>query len=147
MKYTLEDIQGALRNADIDIRIVSSVLDDLRHMGDEEQADANASPREKWDTVVILNEDQATNEAGYGWVVKIPEGDSPMAVIERLQQAGGAFNLTRKGQRVPVHNIAEAIENYKPAIMADLYKVKVVTKEQVVVVHSNGSLPVLTPNN
>jgi signal recognition particle GTPase len=146
MKFTTEDVKNAMINADVDIRVVSQVIDKLNTIAAEQEQEPD-EPREKWDTVILINADQLSNEAGYGWVIKVPEGTPPTTAMLSIQQAGGAFNLTKKGQRVPVHNVAEAIENYKPGIMADLYHVKVVTKAQVVALPMNGSTPVISPVN
>ena len=145
MKYSRDDIVDALRLASVPTATAAAVIEDLDHRAEQEAAQAT-TPQEKWDTVILLNADQVSTEAGYGWVVKIPEGTSAVDIVQRLQQSGGAFNMTRKGRRTPVTNIAEALENSRPGITTDLYRVKVVTKTQVVVVPVPGGTAVSRPS-
>jgi len=75
-----------------------------------------------------------------GWVVQIPEDDTPLSAEERLVRAAYEFNTTPKGRRMPVKTIAEACESV-PARLTKEQQVWVKTKEPVYLLRTNNDIP------
>lgn len=46
-----------------------------------------------------------------GWVVQIPEQDSPHSAPARVIEAANVFNCTKRGRLLPVQTFGEAVEN------------------------------------
>jgi hypothetical protein len=54
-----------------------------------------------------------------GWVVQLPEEDSPYTVRARIVEAAHHFNTTKKGRLLPVQTIGEACENVPSRIFKE----------------------------
>jgi hypothetical protein len=46
-----------------------------------------------------------------GWVLQIPDNESPATTQDRILRAAYEYNTTRKGRLMPVKTVGEAIEN------------------------------------
>lgn len=75
-----------------------------------------------------------------GWVVKIPEDDSPMVVQERINRAAYDFNVTPKGRRLPVQSVGEACECVPTRIFKE-QGISIQTKEPVLILITDNRIP------
>jgi hypothetical protein len=75
-----------------------------------------------------------------GWVLQIPEDDSPVTTMERVYRASYEFNDSKKGRLLPVKTVGDAIENV-PAKHFKEADVWVRTKTPVLVVTSDNEIP------
>ena len=75
-----------------------------------------------------------------GWVLQIPEEESPALLEERLRQAAYDFNQTPKGRRLPVKTIGEACETVPARILKE-HQVWVKTKEPVLILRTENAIP------
>ncbi len=75
-----------------------------------------------------------------GWVLQIPESESPATTRDRLFRSAYDFNTTKKGRLMPVKTVGEAIENVPAKFLkeADLW---VKTKTPVLVVKTDNEIP------
>ena len=75
-----------------------------------------------------------------GWVLQIPENESPATVADRVFRAAYDFNASKKGRLLPVKTVGEALENVgaKHFKDADLW---VKTKTPVLVLQTNNQIP------
>ena len=85
---------------------------------------------------------QFIREAGdfAGWVLQIPESESPATTLERIHRAAYDYNATKKGRLYPAKTVGEAIENVPAKFFkaADLW---VRTKVPVLVVRTDNEIP------
>jgi hypothetical protein len=75
-----------------------------------------------------------------GWVLQVPENESPVTVTERITRGAYDFNASKRGRMMPVRTIGEAIEcvptkHFKEA------EVWVKTKTPVLVIRTNNQIP------
>lgn len=75
-----------------------------------------------------------------GWVLQIPEGESPATTQDRINRSAYDYNATKKGQLMPVKTVGEAIENV-PAKFFKEADVWVKTKTPVLVLRTNNEIP------
>lgn len=75
-----------------------------------------------------------------GWVLQIPEDESPATTQDRLFRAVYDFNTSKRGRLLPVKTVGEAIENVPARNMkeADLW---VKTKTPVLVLRTDNVIP------
>ena len=88
--------------------IINEIQEEVRIQSESEE---KPPPVKK--QFVILVSDPAGELEGKdftGWVLQIPEEDSPYVTEERLTRAAYDFNVTPKGRRYPVKTIAESCE-------------------------------------
>lgn len=75
-----------------------------------------------------------------GWVLQIPENESPATIEERIFRTAYDYNASRKGRLYPVKTVGEAIEN----VQARLFKesdVWIKTKTPVLVLRTDNEIP------
>lgn len=75
-----------------------------------------------------------------GWVIQIPENESPATTQDRINRASYDYNASRKGRLYPVKTVGEALENVpaKHFKDADLW---VKTKMPVLVLKTDNEIP------
>lgn len=75
-----------------------------------------------------------------GWVVQIPEDVSPHTAVERIFKGAYDFNASKKGRRLPVKSIGEALESASAKYFkeSDLW---VKTKMPIAVIVTDNVLP------
>lgn len=141
MKVDIELVKRVLsRNLD-DIRKTSEIIEDLS-MEAATVGDEPKPPQVKKQFVILV-----ANPAGYistamdcvGWVLQIPEDDSPATACERLIRAAHEYNITPKGRRLPVRTIGEICEAVPARVLKD-QNVWVKTKEPVQVCLTDNKL-------
>lgn len=74
------------------------------------------------------------------WVLQIPEVESVVTTLDRVQRAAYDFNTTKKGRLMPVKTIGEALEHI-PAKMFKEGEVWVKTKTPVLMLRTDNVLP------
>jgi hypothetical protein len=75
-----------------------------------------------------------------GWVLQIPEDESPASVSERLFKGTYDYNASKKGRLYPAKTVGEAVENVPAKFFkeADLW---VKTKTPVLVLRTDNEIP------
>ena len=75
-----------------------------------------------------------------GWVLQIPEEESPVTTLERVFRASYEFNDSKKGRLLPAKTVGEAIENV-PSKHFKEAEVWVKTKTPVLVLVTDNEIP------
>ena len=110
-KIDLDIVKRVLEQNNTDIQKLNAIIDDLKlQIQIEEEERANRPPPVKKQFVVLLADaDGALAEKDItGWILQIPEDDSPAVTSERIIRATYNYNATPKGRRLPVKTIGEA---------------------------------------
>jgi len=140
-KVDIELVKMILQRREIDTRQVASIINEIQ----EEvriQSETDEKPPAVKKQFVILVSDPAGELNGKdftGWVLQIPEEDSPYVTEERLTRAAYDFNVSPKGRRFPVKTIAESCEVVSAKFHKE-HKVWVKTKEPVLVCLTNNKI-------
>jgi hypothetical protein len=137
-----------LQRQDLDIRTVNAVIEEITQEVQANQEDK--PPREKLQTCILLSDPSGRlnpeffEAAGFsdftGWVVKIPEEESPATVHDRIRKAAYDFNVTPKGRRMPVLTVGEAAE-VVPARIFKEHGIRIQTKEPVLILTTDNRIP------
>ena len=140
-KVDLDLVKHILQRNDLDIRLISQVMEDI-NTELEAQIDEEKTPPVKKQYVIMVSDPEGTLQGKdyTGWIIQIPEEDSPYVAEERLHRSGYEFNVTPKGRRLPVQTVAEVCECV-PSRITKEEKVWVRTKEPVLVVTTSNKIP------
>ena len=100
--------------------LIEKTVAALKKAKAEEKAEKENAPKQKNKTqfVVLVSKTDGDSKDRVGWVLQIEESASPAVAFDRVVAAANAFNGSKKGKRVPVKTIGEALEN----IPAKFYK-------------------------
>jgi hypothetical protein len=140
-KVDLELVKLILQRNVTDVRQVAQILEDINQEL-AAQVDEDKAPPVKKQYVILLS-DPRGHLAGKdftGWVVQIPEDESPATTEDKLIRAAYEFNSTPKGRRLGLKTIGELCENIPARFLKDQLA-WVRTKEPVLVVVSNNKIP------
>ena len=75
-----------------------------------------------------------------GWVLQLPEDESPASVQERLLKATYDFNASRKGRLYPAKTVGDALEAVPSKFFKEV-ELWVKTKEPVIVLRTDNEIP------
>jgi hypothetical protein len=132
-----------LQRNELDLELVSQIIEDINtEAAAAEQTEEDKPPPVKKQFVFMLSDPKGelAGKDYVGWVLQIPEDDSPFTAEERLIRAAYEHNTTRKGRRMPVKTIAEVCEHV-PTRVAKEQHIWIKTKEPVYVLRTGGKVP------
>lgn len=142
-KIDLDIVKRVLEQNNTDIQKLTAIIDDLKlQIQIEEEERANRPPPVKKQFVVLLADADGTlaEKDITGWILQIPEDDSPAVTSERIIRATYNYNATPKGRRLPVKTIGEACEVVGPKFMKE-ENVWVKTKTPILAVATPNTIP------
>jgi hypothetical protein len=140
-KVDLELVKMVLQRNDLDVRVVSQIIEDINAEVQAEDDEEKPPPVKKQFVILVSDpEGELDGKDFTGWVLQIPEDDSPYTTEERLIRSAYEFNLTPKGRRLPVKQINEVCEHVSGKILKE-QKVWVKTKEPVYVLRTSNEVP------
>lgn len=148
-KVDVDIVKMVLTRSEVDVRVANQILQDIETvLQEEEQAKEMKPPPVKKQFVIMVSDPEGELEGKdyTGWVLQIPEEDSPATAEERVWKSAYEFNVTPKGRRMPVETVGEACE-VVPARISKEQNVWIKTKEPVLVVTTSNQIPLDTPGS
>ena len=145
-KIDVDTLKFILQRNEPDIRKVADIMQDIElELKAQEEEKANRPPPVKKQFTVLLSDPDGSLAAKdiTGWVVQIPEEESPATTAERIIRAAYEFNTTPKGRRMPVKTIGEACEVVTAKLLKE-QQVWVKTKTPVLALAVNNEIPTET---
>lgn len=146
MKIDINLVVATLKSEKLDPAVTRRIVEKLQHDA-AGPGKAEPTPRAKQQySILISDPDNKLAEAGdlVGWVLQLPEEDSPATVVDRIKTAAARHNDSRKGRLTPVNTVGEALESLSVRWFKDedsgrkLLTVK--TRTPVLVVRSDNKL-------
>jgi hypothetical protein len=141
-KVDVDIVKMILSRRELDARQVASIINEIEEELCIQQEMEEKAPPVKKQYVILVSDPEGTLEGKdySGWVLQIPEEDSPFVTEERLSRAAYDFNATPKGRRFPIKTIAESCEVVSTKFHKE-HKVWVKTKEPVLVCRTPNEIP------
>ena len=112
-KIDLDKLRNILHRNESDIRKINDIIKEVEHELQIEKEEREQRPplvKKQFVTLISDNEGKLVDQDFASWVVQIPEDESPATVIDKIHQSAYNYNVTSKGQRLPVKSIGEACE-------------------------------------
>lgn len=140
MNIEIQFLAAVLKKNNIDPDKIREIIDDLSHdlstEGDEK------SPAVKKQYVILVSDPNGVMPADdlVGWVLQIPEDDSPVTTLERIYRAAYEFNCTKRGRMLPAKTVGDAIENV-PAKHFKEAEAWIKTKTPVLILKTDNQIP------
>ena len=141
-KVDMDIVKFVLQRNELDIRIVSQIMEDIEVELKNQTDDEEKPPPKKKQFVMMVSDPEGELEGkNYtGWILQIPEEDSPYTAEERIIKSAYEYNASKRGRRMPVKSIGEACE-VVPLRFQKEQNVWIKTKEAVLIVRSSNVLP------
>ena len=141
-KVDLDLVKHILQRNELEIRQVNAIIEDIQKEMKVLQEENPPAPRVPKQFAIMISDPEGIVPARdlAGWVLQMPEEDSPAVLEEQIYKAAYDFNQTPKGRRMPVKTIGEACESV-PARIFKEHQVWVKTKEPVLILRTDNEIP------
>lgn len=141
-KIDVSKVAEILKNNHIDPAILRKVVEEMNLAVEPDSGDADKPPPIKKQFVILVSdpEGKMPRHDLVGWVLQIPDSESPATTQDRIFRSAYDFNTTKKGRLLPAKTVGEAIENVPAKFFkeADLW---VKTKTPVLVLRTDNEIP------
>lgn len=141
-KIDVSKVAEILKKNQIDPALLRRVIEEMNLAVEPDTGDGDKPPSVKKQFVILVSdpEDRMPKTDFVGWILQIPDSESPATVQDRLFRSSYDFNVTKKGRLMPVKTVGEAIENV-PAKFFKEADVWVKTKTPVLVLKTDNEIP------
>jgi hypothetical protein len=143
---TIFTVQESMRESGATSELIAAVVKTLRKTAAEEKASRDNAPKKAKTQFVALKlrseESTSANGDHLGWILQLEESASPVVAYHRVIAAANAFNSSKKGRRVPVKTLGQALENvparfYKTTNPTEVTRVKTRVAVAIMTIASN----------
>ena len=140
-KIDVSKVAEILKKNHIDPAVLRRVIEEM-NIAVQPDSEEEKPPAVKKQFVIVLSdpERKLPKNDFVGWVIQIPENESPVTTPDRVFRAAYDFNASKKGRLLPVKTVGEAFENVpaKHFKDADLW---VKTKVPVLMLRTDNEIP------
>lgn len=141
-KIQVSKVAEILKKAQIDPALLRRVIEEMNFAVQPEGDGEEAPPALKKQFVILVSDPEGIMPRRdlVGWVLQIPDSESPATTLDRVFRSSYDYNTTKKGRLLPVKTVGEAIENV-PAKFLKESDVWVKTKTPVLVLRTDNKIP------
>jgi len=141
-KIEVNKVAEILQKNKIDPAVLRRIVEEMNHAVQPDPGEDDKPPAVKKQWVILVSdpEHRLPKDDFVGWVLQIPEDESPATTQDRIFRSVYDFNTTKRGRMLPVNTIGEALENVpaKQFKEADLWPK---TKTPVLVLRTDNRIP------
>lgn len=143
-KIEVNKVAEILKKNHIDPAVLRRCVEEMNLAVQPDSIDGDAGDREpavKKQFVILVSDPSGVlkKKDFTGWVLQIPEGDSPLSVLDRLNKSAADHNVSKKGRLYPVKTMGDAIESVPGKYFREVL-LYIKTKEPVLVIVTNNEL-------
>ena len=142
-KIDVSKVAEILKKNQIDPAVLRRVIEEMNLVTQPEPGEEDKPPPAKKQFVILVSdpEDRLPPKTEFaGWVLQIPETESPATTQDRIFRSAYDYNATKKGRLYPAKTVGEALENV-PAKHFKEADVWVKTKTPVLVLKTDNEIP------
>lgn len=141
-KIDVSKVAEILKKNEIDPSVLRRVIEEINLAVQPDPGEDEKPPAVKKQFVILVSdpEGRLPKNDFVGWVLQIPESESPATTRDRIFRSSYDFNTTKKGQLMPVKTVGEAIENVPGKFFKEA-DVWVKTKTPVLVIKTDNQIP------
>lgn len=141
-KIDISKVAEILKKNQVDPALLRRVVEEMNLAAQPDGGQDEKPPSVKKQFVILVSDpDGRMPKTDFvGWVLQMPENESPATIQDRIFRSSYDFNTTKKGQLMPVKTVGESIENV-PAKFFKEADVWVKTKTPVLVLKTDNEIP------
>jgi len=141
-KIDVNKVAEILKKNHLEPALLRRVVEEMNLAAQPDPKDGDQPPAVKKQFIILVSDPNGTMPRRdlTGWVLQIPEDESPASVPERLFKGTYDYNASKKGRLYPAKTVGEAVENVPAKFFreADLW---VKTKTPVIVLRTDNQIP------
>ena len=140
-KIDVSKVAEILKKNHIDPALLRRVIEEM-NLAVQPDAGEEKPPAVKKQFVILVSDPDGRlpKHDFVGWVLQIPEDESPATTTDRIFRSTYDFNTTQKGRLLPAKTVGEAIENVPGKFFKET-DVWVKTKTPVLVLKTDNEIP------
>ena len=140
-KIDISKVAEILKKNHLDPAILRRVIEEINLAVQPDTGEEAPPPVKKQFVILVSDPDGHFPKRDLvGWVLQIPESESPATTPDRIFRSVYDYNTTKKGHLKPAKTVGEAIENV-PAKFFKETDVWVKTKTPVLVLRTDNEIP------
>jgi hypothetical protein len=141
-KIDVSKVAEILKKNHLDPALLRRVIEELNLAVQPDPTEEDKPPPVKKQFVVLVSdpEGKMPKHDFAGWVLQIPESESPATTRERIFRATYDFNASKKGHLLPAKTVGDALENVPAKHFKDA-ELWVKTKTPVLVLKTDNEIP------
>jgi hypothetical protein len=141
-KIDVNKVAEILKKNHIDPAVLRRVVEEMNLAVQPDPGEGDAAPPVKKQFIILVSDPNEKMPRGdlTGWVLQIPENESPASVEERLLKGAYDYNASKKGRLYPAKTVGDAIESVPGKFFREV-ELWVKTKEPVLVLRTNNEIP------
>lgn len=140
-KIEVNQVAEVLKRNQLEPKLLRQIIEEMNTLTQAE-ADEEKAPaiKKQWVILVSDPDNQLPNIDFVGWVLQIPEDESPATTQERIFRATYEYNASKKGRLYPAKTVGEALECI-PAKHFKEAEVWVKNKTPVLMLKTDNEIP------
>lgn len=141
-KIDVNKVAEILQKNHIEPAVLRRIIEEINHVVQPDPAEENKPPPVKKQWVILLSdpEHRLPKDDLVGWIVQIPENESPATTQDRVFRGAYDFNTTKRGRLLSAKTVGEALENV-PARHFKEAELWVRTKTPVIMLRTDNLIP------
>jgi hypothetical protein len=141
-KIDVSKVAEILKKNHLDPSVLRRVIEEINLAVQPDPGEEEKPPPVKKQMVILVSDPERrmpkTDFAG--WVLQIPESESPATTQERIFRGAYDYNTTKKGRLYPAKTVGEALENVSAKFFKEA-ELWVKTKTPVLVLRTDNEIP------
>ena len=141
-KIDVNKVAEILKRNQLEPSLLRRVIEEINLAVQPDPTEAEKPPAVKRQLVFLLSdpEGRMPDNDFVGWVLQIPESESPATTAERVFRGAYAYNASKKGRLYPARTVGEALENVSAKFFKES-ELWVKTKTPVLVLRTDNEIP------
>jgi hypothetical protein len=141
-KIDVNKVAEILKRNHIEPAVLRRVVEEMNLAVQPDPGDGDQAPPVKKQFAILLSDPEERLPRGdfTGWVLQIPESESPASSRERILKATYDYNASKKGRLYPAKTVGDALENVPGRFFRDV-ELWVKTKTPVTVLRTDNEIP------
>jgi hypothetical protein len=141
-KIDVNKVAEILKKNHIDPAVLRRVVEEMNLAVQPDPGEGDQPPPVKKQYIILVSDPDERMPKGdfTGWVLQIPENESPASVQERLLKGAYDYNASKKGRLYPARTVGDAVENVPGKFFRDA-ELWVRTKTPVLVLRTDNEIP------
>ena len=141
-KIDVNKVAEILKKNHIDPAVLRRVVEEMNLAVQPDPGEGEQPPPVKKQYAILLSDPDERMPKGdfTGWVLQIPESESPASSQERLLKGTFDYNASKRGALSPAKTVGDALENVPARFFRDV-ELWVKTKTPVVVLRTDNEIP------
>lgn len=141
-KIDVNKVAEILKKNHVDPAVLRRVVEEMNLAVQPDPGEGDQPPPVKKQFVILVSDPSGKMPRAdlVGWVLQIPENESPASVQERMLKGVYDYNASKKGRLHPAKTVGDAVENVPGKFFREA-ELWVKTKTPVIVLRTDNEIP------